>query len=247
MSSGYVEVFANKMRGHVLTTKLDGQNDCLNKRGVYARSHANQSAHEWDKPIIKRWELMKNDLGDIDLFCENLFACHSLSYSKLESFLYVFAVREKGRWLSWEEVCFYAALYDLPTVPVIPQKISLKDFWKQNNEKMDENKLLAEWFALTLGKTWEEYCDTEGGELGGYDVLTGKPATEGFVLRNIEGFETNVGLLPVASNEFDSLFKIVRKGHVTTDSHWTKNWKPASLIDTEKYKWFGMDHYNFIK
>lgn len=58
-----------------------------------------------------------------------------------------------------------------------------------------------------------------------------------FVVRNREGFATNNGDLPVQSNEFDNLFKLVRAKHVKTDVHWSKTWQPAQLIDYEKYHW----------
>ena len=47
---------------------------------------------------------------------------------------------------------------------------------------------------------------------------------------------------PVAKNEFNNLFKLVRKSHVQTDIQWTKTWKPARLIDYSKCKWFGYEY-----
>ena len=39
----------------------------------------------------------------------------------------------------------------------------------------------------------------------------------------------NVGEYPVS--EFaHNVFKYVRKGHVKTDEHWTRNWKRAPLV-----------------
>ena len=61
--------------------------------------------------------MIKNDLGDIEIFGENLYAIHSIEYQRLETHFYIFAVRCMDQWLSWEEVKFYAALFDLPTVP----------------------------------------------------------------------------------------------------------------------------------
>jgi hypothetical protein len=237
MPKGYVKAFAgfDKL---VLTEKLDGQNDCLKKDGVFARSHVAPTTHPWDKPIWDRWHLLKNDLGDLELFGENMYGAHSLGYKKLESFYYVFAVREKGRWLSWEEVKFYAAMLDFPTVPEIKITTKLSDIY---DEKKDENIILREWFKANLGMTWEESTKTSG-TLGGYDMNTGEDASEGFVVRNANGYETNSGLLPVKNNEFDSLFKLVRESHVGTDEHWTKNWKPATLVNYEKYKWYGHEH-----
>lgn len=237
MPDGYVEAFA-KMDDLVMTEKLDGQNNCFSKYGVFARSHAAPTQHPWDKPLRERWELIKNDLNDLEIFGENMYGIHSIAYHQLESFFYVFAIREGERWLSWEEVEFYAALLDFPTVPQIDISIKLKDFYENNSTKyQSENDILANWLTENLDMTWEESVATEG-LLGGYDPETEKPCSEGFVIRNRNEFLTNEGSIPVAKNEFNNLFKLVRAAHVKTDVHWTKNWKPAKLIDYQKYKWF---------
>ncbi len=241
MPNGYVKAFA-KMSDLVLTEKLDGQNNCFNKYGVFARSHAAPSQHAWDKPLLKRWELIKNDLNDLEIFGENMYGIHSIAYRNLESFFYVFAIRENDRWLSWEEVQFYAALLDFPTVPEIKIKTPLAVFIEKSLAKnKDENDILTNWFIENLGISWEASVETEG-LLGGYDPETEKPCSEGFVIRNKGSFATNEGSIPVAQNEFNNLFKLVRKAHVKTDIHWTKNWKPATLIDYQKYKWYGYEY-----
>lgn len=242
MPNGYVKAFA-EMPALVMTEKLDSQNNCFKKDGVFARSHVAATAHPWDKPMRERWELIKNDLGDIELFGENMYGVHSVAYKNLESYYYMFAVREKGVWLSWEEVKWYAAMFDFPTVPEIPIKIQLKDFII-GKENMAENKILADWLTVNLGMPWEQSVNTPG-LLGGYDPKTGADASEGFVIRNIEGYESrNSGVLSVQENEFNNLFKLVRQGHVKTDDkHWTKTWKEAELIDYGKYRW---DSYSYI-
>ncbi|MEM6344653.1 MAG: RNA ligase family protein [Bacteroidota bacterium] len=232
MPDGYVRAFAD-MESLVLTEKLDGQNNCFSKKGVFARSHTSPTVHPWDKPMRERWQLIKNDLKELEIFGENMYGIHSIAYRDLESYFYVFAVREGQRWLSWEEVKFYAALLDLPTVPERPILYPLQAFLE---EAHNENDALAAWFKANLGCSWEESVETAG-LLGGYDPQTGKSCSEGFVVRNAASFMTNDGKLPVASNEFDSLFKLVRASHVKTDQHWTKTWRPATLIDYEKYHW----------
>jgi len=187
MPQGYVEAFA-KMPKLVLSEKLDGQNNCFSKEGLFARSHACASILPWDKPMRERWELIKRDLGDYEIFGENMYGIHSIAYSKLESYFYVFAVRVKDVWLSWE--------------------------------------------ASTQ----------KSGLLGGYNPFTSEPSSEGFVVRNADEFKTNDGILRVAENEFNNLFKVVRQGHVQTDEHWTKNWQPAKLENYYKYGWYGYEH-----
>ncbi len=57
----------------------------------------------------------EHDLKNIEIFGENMYGIHSIAYKNLESYFYVFAVREGDVWLSWEEVKFYAELFDFPT------------------------------------------------------------------------------------------------------------------------------------
>jgi len=235
MPAGYVEAFSN-MKNLVLTEKLDGQNNCFSKEGLFARSHASPSMLPWDKPMRERWKLIKDNLGDYEIFGENMYGMHSIAYADLESYFYVFAVRVKDLWLSWEEVKKVAAQFDFPTVPELPIQKKLSEI-----EYRDENKRLAEWFKVNLGQYWEESVHTSG-RLGGYDPDTKESASEGFVVRNADAFKTNDGILEVAENEFNNLFKVVRKGHVQTDEHWTKQWRPAVLTDYTKYGWYGYEY-----
>lgn len=238
MPTGYLKAFS-EMDHLVLTEKLDGQNNCLNKRGVFARSHTAPSEHPWDKPLIDRWELLKNDLKELEVFGENMYGIHSIAYRKLDSYFYVFAVREGNRWLSWEEVKFYAEMLDFPVVPEIEITTPLNDCVA---EEKGEYAGLENWLKKNLGMSWLESVETPG-LLGGYDPQNEKSCSEGFVIRDAGGFKTNSGRLAVAENEFDSLFKLVRKSHVKTDVHWTKTWKPAQLTDYNKYNWYG---YNYL-
>jgi len=239
MPKGYVQAFAD-LDALVITEKLDGQNNCFNKYGVFARSHTAPTEHPWDKPMRERWELIKNDLNDLEIFGENMYGIHSIAYSKLESYFYVFAIREGDRWLSWEEVQFYAAVLDFPVVPEIAVQQPLSEY---TSNTTNENVALEQWLTHNLGCSWQESVQTAG-LLGGYDPHSMQPTSEGFVVRNKEGFTTNAGILPVAENEFDSLFKLVRQGHVQTTVHWTKTWKPATLTDYAKYKWLGYAYLN---
>ena len=147
-------------------------------------------------------------------------------------------MRQGGRWLGWEEVQFYAALFDLPTVPELPITQPLRDMYRNG---IDENRQLADWLTANLGMSWLDYVETSGA-LGGYDPQTNAPCCEGLVIRNRDGFATNNGDLPVQPNEFDNLFKLVRAKHVKTDVHWTKTWQPATLIDYDQYGWHGYQY-----
>jgi hypothetical protein len=185
----------------VHTEKLDGENNCISRYGVFARSHVAPTTSSWTREIRERWNLIKNDLGDLEIFGENLYAIHSIEYKKLEHHYYVFAVRIHDRWLSWEEVQFYAAMFDFPTVPEL-----------KTVAPVDEKELQQEVLQLA----------GESSMFQSFDVITGSACQrEGIVSRNagefaVEAFERNV-------------FKYVRKGHVKTDEHWTRNWRRAKL------------------
>jgi hypothetical protein len=185
----------------VHTEKLDGENNCLSRYGVFARSHAAPTTSSWTKVIRERWNLIKNDLGDLEIFGENLYAIHSIEYRKLEHYYYVFAVRIRDQWLSWEEVNFYATMFDFPTVPML--KIA---------RPPDEKRLQQEVLQLA----------SEPSLFESFDVISGEACQcEGVVSRNTNGF---------AVDDFErNVFKYVRKGHVKTDEHWTRNWRRAKL------------------
>lgn len=186
----------------VHTEKMDGENNCLSRHGVFARSHASPTTSPWTITIRQYWEKIRRELGELEIFLENCYAIHSLQY-RIDHHFYVFAVRENGVWLSWEETKFYAALLDLPTVPELCIITS------------PASKLQFEAAVLQLV--------SGPGRYNPVDVETGQPATmEGVVSRNADGYPTE---------EFsNNVFKWVRKGHVKTGEHWTRHWKRAPLI-----------------
>jgi hypothetical protein len=186
----------------VHTEKLDGENNCLSRYGVFARSHAAPATSQWTESLRRFWQSIKNDLGSMEIFLENLYAVHSLEYRKLDHHFHVFGVREDDQWLSWEETKFYAALIGLPVVPEIA-------VFKPSHDRL---AFEGEVKALASGR----------GALDPFDIQNGQSATmEGIVTRNASGY-------PVEAFS-RNVFKYVRKGHVKTDQHWTRHWKRASL------------------
>ena len=191
-----------KINQLVITEKLDGENTCLNQFGVFARSHAAPTIHPWAGYLKEKWEMIKNDLGELEIFGENLYAIHSIVYPKIEQHFYVFAVREGNKWLSWEEVKFYAGLLDFSVVPEI--KVVRKPY--------NENELKSEILDIVQQES----------KFGSIDTISNVNCImEGVVCRNIEAFEVD--------NFKQNVFKYVRKGHVKTDEHWSRKWKRARL------------------
>lgn len=179
----------------VITEKLDGENTGMTKDGVYARSHAAFTTSPWSREVRQIHERIKRDLSDdVFLFGENMEGIHSIEYTNLTSYFYIFGVRDNNIWISWNDVEEYSYLLDIPTVPVLFKGVV-------NSEK--ELKELTEKLV------------SQPSALGG--------SREGIVVRNAGIFHND----DFAKN----VMKWVRKGHVNTDEHWTRNWRKASVKD----------------
>jgi hypothetical protein len=190
-----------KINQLIHTEKLDGENNCLSKYGVYARSHAAPTTSAWTSKLRERWESIRHDLGELEIFGENLYAIHSIEYKKLDHYYYVFGIRYLDKWLSWEETKHYAALLDFPVVPEL-------SIVKPLDKAVFENEILR----LVNEPSVFDSVDT---------ISLGTCTREGIVSRNTEEY-------PVDDFQHH-VFKYVRKGHVKTDEHWTRNWKKANL------------------
>ena len=104
----------------VATEKLDGENEALTKNGVYARSHAAFTTSDWTRSVREFHAKIGHQIpDDIYMFVENMEGIHSIEYERLQSYFYLFGVRENETWKSWQEVEEYAFLFDIPTVPVL--------------------------------------------------------------------------------------------------------------------------------
>lgn len=179
----------------VITEKLDGENCSFSPSGVYARSHAAFTTSAWSKEVRMLHSLMNSWIDeDQMIFGENMEGIHSIEYSNLESYFYLFGSRRGTTWESWDEVEVSLSFFlDVPTVPVLFRGVV-------NTEAELKN----------LVETLVAQPSVIGGE------------TEGCVARVVRSFE---------DEEFgEVVLKWVRKGHVRSDQHWSRNWKKAKLI-----------------
>lgn len=194
----------------VITEKLDGENTCISPLGIFARSHAAPTLHPWSEFLKPIQAMIKNDLDSLDLeiFGENLYATHSIEYTKLESHFFVFGVRQKDKWLSWEEVEWYANFFDFKTVPILG-KIKTREISKDNHKNLILDIVSKESTFGSIDSRTKQICTMEG-----------------VVVKNTSAFEISDN----GSINKKHVFKWVRKGHVNTDQHWSRNWKRASLI-----------------
>jgi hypothetical protein len=177
----------------IITEKMDGSNTAHSNVAVFGRSHVEPTKNSWD---VKMWELhsrIKSDIeDDMFIFGENMYGVHSIEYSELTSYFYMFGIRYKNTWLSWDDVEEYSYLLDIPTVPVLFKGMTTVD------------KVLEK-LVIDLA--------SQPSALGGL--------REGVVVRLRNSFQ---------DEDFsNSLLKYVRKDHVNTDIHWSKNYKKAVL------------------
>jgi len=178
----------------VITEKLDGENTGMINDGVYARSHADFTKSPWSREVRQLHDIkVRGNLEDgVFIFGENMEGIHSIEYSNLKSYFYIFGVRDNNIWAPWDKVEEYSYLLDIPTVPVlfkgvINSEVELKDI---------VDKLVS-----------------EPSELGG--------EREGVVVRSAGLFH---------NDDFkENVMKWVRANHVTTDEHWTRNWKRSKI------------------
>eukprot|EP01060_Flectonema_neradi_P020823 TRINITY_DN28329_c0_g1_i1.p1 TRINITY_DN28329_c0_g1~~TRINITY_DN28329_c0_g1_i1.p1 ORF type:complete len:236 (+),score=31.71 TRINITY_DN28329_c0_g1_i1:51-710(+) len=186
----------------IVTEKIDGGNCCLSDGKVFARTHSKEADHksfDWVKGFYSQFSYCSL-LAGLSLFGENMQAVHSIEYTGLKSFFYLFAVRvdEDQRWLSWDEMTTLVNKIEtetgiaIPIVPVLYRGVfaSLSDI-----------------------QSWMENHSSDPSSIGGQ--------REGFVIRITASFPE--------SKFFESTGKYVRRGHIQTKSDWKRTWQSASL------------------
>jgi len=104
----------------VVTLKLDGENTTIYSDGyVHARSLCGR-AHASQSWVRGKAAAVAPSLPPGYRICgENVYAKHSISYTSLTSFFYVFSLWEKDVCLSWGDTVMWAAALGLPHVDVL--------------------------------------------------------------------------------------------------------------------------------
>ena len=179
--------------GNFFANNILVHNCGIERGGVYARSHATYAVKPWNVQIRQLHNFIGKDIPeDVMLFGENMEGIHSIEYTDLDCYFYLFGVRDKSTFLSWEEVEDYSYLLDLKVVPILFKGVV--------NSK-------EELFDMV-----EEFSNKES-KLGG--------TMEGVVARIQGSFDQE--------HFQDNVVKWVRKDHVQTDEHWTRNWERAKI------------------
>lgn len=150
----------------VVTEKLDGECTTIYPDGhVHARSI--DTAHHPSRSWIKAFaaEKIAHQISDGTRICgENLFAWHSIFYTKLPSYFFVFGIYNDEVCVSWDEVRDISLILGLETAPVLYRGV-----W-------DEEKIGGLWGGVGEFPTYEDP-----------DLKTPCPA-EGYVVRLADEF-----------------------------------------------------------
>ena len=104
----------------VVTEKMDGENSNLYRDHYHARSMEEASGP--DRARVKAiWSSFAHDIPAGWRVCgENLYAKHSILYTRLPSYLLVFSIwNERNVCLPWDETVEWCDLWGLQTVPVL--------------------------------------------------------------------------------------------------------------------------------
>ena len=192
----------------IVSEKLDGECFSLYKTYTHARSinskdhptrHWVKALHASVKHLIPR---------DWRICGENMFALHSIYYTELTSYFYVFAIfDEKNIEIPWDDTVKMCEDLGLQHVPVLYDGV-----W--DLEKVGEcytgQSLFKGWQPKEGIKTFSDFREL---------ILTGKPVEdfgdptqEGYVIRVADSFHYD---------DFQThTCKWVRKSHVRSSDHW---------------------------
>lgn len=104
----------------VASLKMDGENTTMYNDYIHARSinSKNHLSRNYVKSIHSK---IMGDIPEGWRICgENVYAKHSIEYSNLESYFYIFSIwNDKNQCLSWNETEEWSLLFELPLVPVL--------------------------------------------------------------------------------------------------------------------------------
>lgn len=190
----------------VMTEKLDGECTGMNRERCHARSldSNDHPSRHWVK------KLHASICFDIPegwkIFGENLFAFHSVLYTELPSYFFVFGIYDENNLcIPWKDTVEFSSLLGLQTVPVLYEGV-----W---NEKVIKERWTGKGTFPTFA-TKEEHPKS----LDDFYPTT----AEGYVVRCADAYPYERFVEFVA--------KFVRENHVQTSSNWmTKSVFPNRL------------------
>lgn len=131
----------------VVTEKMDGGNVTFTRHRMYARS-LDSGTHSWDHACKAMWARVAHDIPPRwRISGESMWARRSVAYHDLPGPYLVFGVWDADHVLQgWDETVEWAALLDLPVVPLLYRGSDLaeaKSAWsRQRDEEHSEGYVL---------------------------------------------------------------------------------------------------------
>lgn len=105
----------------VITEKLDGGNCCLKTDGVFARTHALATDCETFNYIKNVHYFSKKYMFNnaYKYYGENVYAIHSIEYTDLKDFFYLFGISDEKEFISYDDMLVEARRLDFLTAPLV--------------------------------------------------------------------------------------------------------------------------------
>lgn len=119
----------------IISSKLDGSNFCFTNKECFARSHSGPPKHKsFDMAKSIHYQIKTSIPNDLFIYSEYLFAKHSIYYTQLPSYLFIFNILDikQNIWLSWDDIEKISTQFDIPTVPVLFRGKFLKEIELEN-------------------------------------------------------------------------------------------------------------------
>lgn len=104
----------------IVTEKMDGENTTMYRNHIHARSLDSKGGE--DRAWVKQfWGSIRNEIPEGWRICgENLWACHSVQYTELESYFYGFSIWDSHNIaLPWSDTLEYFSMLGIKPVPVL--------------------------------------------------------------------------------------------------------------------------------
>lgn len=104
----------------IISLKLDGENTTMYSDYIHARS-LDSASHPSQTYVKSMWAKIKHMIPTGWRICgENVYATHSIHYTNLSAYFYVFSIwDENNTALSWDDTKYFAKELGFETVPVV--------------------------------------------------------------------------------------------------------------------------------
>jgi hypothetical protein len=140
---------------------MDGENTSLYREAIHARSL--DSAHHPSRSWVKGLQgQIGHSIPEGWRLCgENCYAVHSLTYSELPSYFFLFSIwNEQNVCLSWSETEEWAALLELQTVPVLYKGLFSEQQLRKLTDSLDLGTQEGIVVRLAKGFHYEEFGES---------------------------------------------------------------------------------------